>query len=107
MSELKQLAQQIFRDTLAAVDIADTMQRKLALVGSVLLVDSMHGGAGVGFRVCGAGKGAAPEIVVNLADYERIRVVAIGKASIEMAQGLARVLAPDVKLEGIVAAPHA
>ncbi|HEY1866246.1 MAG TPA: DUF4147 domain-containing protein, partial [Candidatus Acidoferrales bacterium] len=46
-------------------------------------------------------------IVVNLADYERIRVVAIGKASIEMAQGLARVLAPDVKLEGIVAAPHA
>jgi glycerate 2-kinase len=102
MSELKQLARLIFLETLAAIDIADTMQRKVTLAGSALSIESMRG------SVCGGavGPGVDSEIVVNLADYERIRVVAIGKASVEMAQGLARVLAPEVSFAGIVVAPH-
>ena len=83
MSELKQLARLIFHETLAAIDIAGTMQRKLTLAGSALSIESMRGSA------CGGvvGKGVDFEIVVNLPDYERIRVVAIGKASVEMARG--------------------
>src|SRR5260370_458745 len=84
MPHLKQLARQIFHETLAAIDIPATMQRKLRRKGTLL--------------VCG-------ETRIDLRDFEKLRVVAIGKAAHGMVEGLAQGLAPFVRLEGGVSAP--
>ena len=86
MPHLKQLARQIFHETLAAIDIPATMQRKLRRKGTLL--------------VCG-------ETRIDLRDFEELRVVAIGKAAHAMVEGLALVLAPFSRLEGVVSAPTA
>src|SRR5713226_4778807 len=86
MPQLKQLARQIFHETLAASDIPATMQRKLQRQGTVL--------------VCG-------ETSIDLRDFEKLRVVAIGKAAHAMADGLALALGPLARLEGVVSAPTA
>jgi glycerate 2-kinase len=86
MADLKQAALQIFRDTLAAIDIPSAMHRKLGRAGSRIFVNG------------------AP---VDLAAFERISTVAIGKASVAMARGLAELLTPDFRAEGIVVAPTA
>ncbi len=86
MPQLKQLARQIFHETLAAIDIPATMQRKLRRKGTVLM--------------CG-------ETRIDLRDFEKLRVVAIGKAAHAMVEGLALVLAPFVRMEGVVSAPTA
>ena len=86
MPQLKQLARQIFHETLAAIDIPATMQRKLRRKGTVL--------------ACGDAR-------IDLRDFEKLRVVAIGKAAHAMVEGLALVLAPFVRLEGVVSAPTA
>src|SRR5256884_1600950 len=86
MPQLKQLARQIFHETLAAIDIAGTMQRKLQRKGAVLM--------------CG-------EMRIDLQNFEKLRVVAIGKAAHAMVEGLTQVLAPFVRMEGVVSAPTA
>jgi hydroxypyruvate reductase len=86
MPQLKQLARQIFHETLAAIDISATMQRKLRRKGTVVL----YGGERIDLR-----------------DFEKLRVVAIGKAAHAMVDGLELVLAPFVRLEGVVSAPTA
>jgi len=84
MLDLKQMALQMFHDTLAAVDIPATMRRKLSREGSRI-------------RVGGA--------TLDLAPFERICTIAIGKASVAMASGLAELLSPAFRADGIVVAP--
>jgi glycerate 2-kinase len=84
MLDLKQTALRIFRETLAAIDIPSTMCRKLARAGSHI-------------RVNGA--------MLDLAPFERICAVAMGKASVAMAWGLAGMLPSDIRAEGIVVTP--
>ncbi|HVA93424.1 MAG TPA: DUF4147 domain-containing protein [Candidatus Dormibacteraeota bacterium] len=84
MADLKQIALQIFQETFAAIDIPATMRRKLARAGSRIHVN-----------------GAA----VNLASFDRICAIAIGKASLAMARGLVEILSPDFHAEGIIAGP--
>ena len=84
MADLKQFARQILHETLAALDIPATMQRKLRRQGTRI--------------VCG-------EKTIDLKDFERIRVVAVGKAAHAMVEGLVFALAPFVGFEGAVAAP--
>ena len=86
MADLKQLARRIFHETLAAIDIPATMQRKLRREGTRLHCDDK---------------------VFDLRDFEKLRVVAIGKAAHAMVEGLALVLAPFVRFEGVVSAPTA
>ncbi len=86
MPQLKQLARQIFHETLAAIDISSAMQRKVLRKGTVL--------------ACG-------ETRIDLRNFEKLRVVAIGKAAHAMVEGLALVLAPFVRIEGVVSAPTA
>lgn len=86
MVNLKQLARNIFLETLHAIDIPVAMQRKLTCVGDKLCFDETH---------------------VNLSAYTKIRVVAIGKAAHAMSEGLASVLPADLSWEGIVCAPTA
>jgi glycerate 2-kinase len=86
MADLKQLARQIFHETLAAIDIPATMQRKLRRDGTRLRCD---------------GK------IFDLREFDKLRVVAIGKAAHAMVDGLALVLAPFVRFEGVVSSPKA
>jgi glycerate 2-kinase len=86
MADLKQLARQIFHETLAAIDIPATMQRKLRRQGTRLLCD---------------GK------IFDLREFDKLRVAAIGKAAHAMVDGLALVLAPFLRFEGVVSAPTA
>jgi glycerate 2-kinase len=83
MADLKQLARQIFHETLAAIDIPATMQRKLRRQGTRI--------------VCG-------EKTFDLKNFEKIRVVAMGKAAHAMMDGLVLALAPFVGFEGVVSA---
>ncbi|HEV2521579.1 MAG TPA: DUF4147 domain-containing protein [Candidatus Acidoferrales bacterium] len=81
---LKQTAVQIFRETLASIDIPAVMRRKLSRTGS---------------RIC------VNDGSFNLAVYERIIAVAMGKASVAMARGLKGILSPEFRTEGIVVSP--
>jgi hydroxypyruvate reductase len=84
MADLKQLAGRIFHETLAAIDIPLTMQRKLQRKGARLVCDDR---------------------TFDFRDFEKLRVVAIGKAAHTMVDGLSVVLAPFVRFEGVVSAP--
>jgi glycerate 2-kinase len=86
MPDLKQSALRIFHQTLAAIDIPLAMRRKLRRTGSQIFVNG------------------AP---FDLAAFERICAISIGKASLATARGLAELLSPDFRAEGIVVAPTA
>lgn len=83
---MKEIAQRIFRNTLAAIDIPSTIEKKLARRGSMIRV---HGAS------------------VDFAAFDKILAIAFGKASVAMARGLARVLVPEFDPEGILVAPSA
>jgi glycerate 2-kinase len=83
---VKQIAQRVFRETLAAIDIPATLEKKLARSDSLI-----HAG----------------ETAVDLRKFENVLAIAYGKASFAMAEGLVRVLAPDFKPEGILVVPAA
>jgi len=84
MADLKQLARRIFHETLAAIDIPLTMQRKLVREGSLLRCDAT---------------------AVDLSQFNKIRVVAIGKAAHAMLDGLRASVPRDFSFAGIVSAP--
>ena len=84
MADLKQLARDIFHETLAGVDIPRTFARKLQREGSRISID---------------------DVTIDLAAYRSIRAVAMGKAAAAMARGLVACL-PGVPIEGVLAAPH-
>ena len=83
---MKQTAQRIFRETLAAIDIPSTLARKLDRATSRIRA------------------GAAS---FDLQEFRSIVAMAFGKAAFAMADGLTRVLAPDFALEGILVTPDA
>ncbi len=84
MADLKQLARRIFHQTLAAIDIPATMQRKLTCEGTVLR--------------CGS-------FAADLRAFDDVRVVAIGKAAHAMVDGLPRCLPAGTSFEGVAVAP--
>jgi glycerate 2-kinase len=86
MADLKQLARRIFHETLAAIDIPLVMQRKLVREGSLLR--------------CG-------DAAIDLSQFARVRVVAIGKAAHAMLEGLRVSLPRDFSFAGIASAPVA
>jgi len=86
MADLKQFARRIFRETLSAIDIRATMQRKLRRSGTLLHCNGIQ---------------------AELKDFSKIYVVAFGKAAHAMVEGLALVLTPEIPLAGVVSAPSA
>ncbi|MGB9467527.1 MAG: DUF4147 domain-containing protein [Candidatus Acidiferrum sp.] len=84
MAELKQLARRIFQETISAIDIPLAMQRKLRREGTAVCLED----AGVDLR-----------------GFERVRVIAIGKAAHGMVEGLEGVLGAGFSLAGVVSAP--
>jgi len=84
MSELKDIARHIFSETLAAIDIPATLERKIVRSGTHIR--------------CG-------DALIDLAAFRQVRVVAFGKAAYAMASGLVEQLAPDVRPVGILVTP--
>jgi glycerate 2-kinase len=84
MADLKQLTRRIFHETLAAIDIPLTLQRKLLREGSLL-----H----------------CAETAIDLSHFKTIRVVAIGKAAHAMLDGLRTSLPRNFSFAGIASAP--
>jgi glycerate 2-kinase len=81
---VKDVGQRVFRETLAALDIAATLERKLARQAS---------------RIRAGGS------VVDLRKFKKIVAIAFGKAAFPMADALTRILAPDFAAEGILVTP--
>ena len=86
MADLKQIARQIFEETISAIDIPGAIQRKLGREGAVVRFD---------------------DVAVDLRAFKRLVAIAIGKAAHAMVEGLAGRLGPEFHFEGIVAAPIA
>jgi glycerate 2-kinase len=86
-TDLKQLARQIFRDTLAAIDIPRTMQRRVYCEHPGLL--------------------RCDEINIDTRQFSDFRVVAIGKAAHAMLDGLKLCLPAAISFTGIVSSPTA
>lgn len=84
MADLKQLARQIFHQTLAAIDIPATMQRKLRRDGQLLHVN---------------------DAVIDLDKFSNVLVVALGKAAHAMLDGLRALLPPEIHFRGVASAP--
>ncbi len=84
MADLKQLARQIFLETLAAIDIPAAMERKLLREGSLLRCD---------------------DAAIDLGAFTKFRVVAIGKAAHAMLDGLRSLLPREIAFWGIACAP--
>ena len=84
MTPGKQIAREIFRDTLAALDIPRVMELKLTLSGSTLMLE---------------------EAAIDLSACSSIFVIAIGKAAHAMAAGLRSFLPDSYPFRGVVAAP--
>lgn len=81
---MKETAQRIFRNTLAAIDIPETLKRRMDRAGSRIRVD---------------------KATIDLNEYREIVAIAFGKAAFAMAKGLAQVLTPEYKAEGILVVP--
>lgn len=81
---MKSVAQEIFRQTLAALDVRAAMDRTLARRGSLI-------SAGVA--------------TIDLSNFSEIVVVAFGKAALAMAEALIDILAPDYACDGILVTP--
>jgi glycerate 2-kinase len=83
--DLKQIAREIAAEALAALDIPLAMRKKLARTGSRIQFEDDW---------------------VDLAAWDRIAAIAVGKASVAMARGFAELLAGDFEFQGIIVAPH-
>ena len=84
MTDLKAIARGIFRETLAAIDVADSVKASLARTGTV----------------CRAG-----DFEFDLCDFSRVVVIALGKAAAPMASGLIAALPKDVSPTGLLIVP--
>ncbi|HEY1471321.1 MAG TPA: DUF4147 domain-containing protein [Candidatus Acidoferrum sp.] len=84
MPDRKNIAREIFRQTVASIDIPGAMERKLLPEGKLLVL---------------------PDASVDLSKIAEIRVVAIGKAAHSMVAGLPCIIPDGVPVRGVVSAP--
>jgi glycerate 2-kinase len=84
MPPTRQIAREIFRQTLSSIDIPSVMERKLPIEGSRLEL---------------------PDCTVDCVRFSRVLVIAIGKAAHAMVTGLATILPDGISLSGVVVAP--
>jgi hydroxypyruvate reductase len=84
MSSAKQIAREIFYRTLSSINIPEVMERKLQLDHSCVTL---------------------PGATIDIANIARIVVIAIGKASHAMTEGLISLLPPGTVYTGVVASP--
>jgi glycerate 2-kinase len=81
---MKQIAERVFRHTLAAIDIPTAVARRLGRRDSKIQMGATE---------------------IDLRDFREIVAIAYGKASLAMAEGLQAALAPEFAPEGILVTP--
>lgn len=81
---MKKIAERIFRQTLAAIDVPGAIEKKLGRSSSQIYAGAQS---------------------IDLREFRSIVAIAYGKASLAMAEGLQRVLSPAFSPEGILVAP--
>jgi glycerate 2-kinase len=104
---MKTTAQQIFRETLAAIDVRGALNRHLVRDGNNIYVNRFGylGHPGRPGRADWAEEpGASRE---DLREYREIVAIAMGKASLSMAEALSEILAQKYSVDGILVAPVA
>jgi len=84
MADLKDIARQIFHETLAAIDIPAAMERKVLRDGPLLRCD---------------------DATIDLRAFTKVFVVAIGKVAHAMLDGLRSLLPAEIPFDGIASAP--
>lgn len=84
MGDWKAIARGIFRETLAAIDVADTVRATVEFSGTRCRVGACE---------------------FDLKEFERIHILAVGKASEAMARGLEAALPRDASPTGLLVAP--
>jgi glycerate 2-kinase len=84
MSDLKAIARGVFRETLAAIDVADSVRAAVERSGSACCVG---------------------ECAFDLREFPDIRILAIGKAAYAMASGLIAALPYEVNPTGLLVVP--
>src|ERR1700687_4193812 len=89
MIDLSKRAREIFHTILEAVDVREAMARDLVRSGSRLELEGEH-----------------PEIIcADLAAFQVLRMVVIGKAGFAMAEGMQSVLGDEFPCEGVMVVP--
>jgi glycerate 2-kinase len=86
MANLKQLTRRIFHEALSAIDIRAATQRKLHREASLLHGEGFH---------------------LDLGSFDKVRVVAVGKAAHAMVEGLLPLLPPELSFDGVVSSSTA
>lgn len=86
---MKEVAQRIFRSTLAAIDIRAALARKLARNSSFIHI----------------GENPTDDHLIDLSRFREIVAIAFGKAAFAMAEGLTSILAPEYGVDGILVVP--
>lgn len=81
---MKDIAQAIFRETLASLDVCAALDRHLARSGSLIHVGSS---------------------TFNLGDFREVVVIAYGKGSFTMAEAFSDIFAPQISFQGILVGP--
>jgi hydroxypyruvate reductase len=81
---VKRTAQQVFLETLAAIQIPAVLARKLRRAGPLV-------------HVAGT--------TIDLREFREVVGIAFGKASFAMAEGLSEILAPEFQVDGILVGP--
>jgi hydroxypyruvate reductase len=84
MTDLKAIARGIFRETLAAIDVADSVKSSVSRTGTRCRVGDCE---------------------FDLRDFSRVHVLAVGKAGTAMASGLLAALGSDVSPTGLLVVP--
>ena len=84
MTDVKAIARGIFRETLAAIDVADCVKSSIVRTGTICRVDDFE---------------------FDLRDFSRVHVLAVGKAGAAMASGLISALPPEVSPTGLLVVP--
>lgn len=84
MPPTKQIVREIFRQTLASIDIPSVMERKIQFDHSRIIL---------------------PSKTIELRAISRIMVIAVGKAAHAMVNGLVSILPAGTSFSGVVAAP--
>jgi len=84
MADLKAIARGIFRETLSAIDVADTVRSTVARAGSICRIGDCD---------------------FDLRKFSAIRVLAVGKAAAAMASGLVAALPSEFSPSGLLVVP--
>ena len=96
---MRQIAERVFRETLAALEVRSALKRRVTRCGSCIQIQRVPRD-GASFDVC-----ARETLFIDLPAYGEIVAIAFGKAAYGMAEALNDILAPQFCPDGILVIP--